>query len=75
MAVVCERFDDLGQDGAPARLGIMGGTFDPIHIGHLATAEQAREAYGLDAVVFVPAGKPVFKKDRAVTPAADRLAM
>ena len=48
----------------------MGGTFDPIHIGHLATAEQAREAYGLDAVVFVPAGKPVFKKDRAVTPAA-----
>ena len=75
MAVVCERFDDLGEDGAPARLGIMGGTFDPIHIGHLATAEQAREAFGLDAVVFVPAGKPVFKKDRAVTPAADRLAM
>ena len=75
MAVVCERFDDLGEDGAPARLGIMGGTFDPIHIGHLATAEQAREAFGLDAVVFVPAGNPVFKKDRAVTPAADRLAM
>ena len=57
------------------RIGIMGGTFDPIHIGHLATAEQAREAFGLDAVVFVPAGNPVFKKDRAVTPAADRLAM
>lgn len=53
----------------------MGGTFDPIHIGHLATAEQAREAYGLDAVVFVPAGNPVFKKDQRVTPAADRLAM
>lgn len=75
MAVICERFDNLGQDGAPARLGIMGGTFDPIHIGHLATAEQAREAYKLDAVIFVPAGCPVFKKDRGVTPAADRLAM
>lgn len=75
MAVICERFDDLGADGAPVRLGIMGGTFDPIHIGHLATAEQAREAYGLDAVVFVPAGIPVFKKDRVVTPAVERLEM
>ena len=75
MARICARFDDLGSDGRRARLGIMGGTFDPIHIGHLATAEQAREAYGLDAVVFVPAGNPVFKKHRRVTPAADRLAM
>ena len=72
---VCERFDDLGADGAPARLGIMGGTFDPIHIGHLACAEQAREAFGLDAVVFIPTGIPAFKRDRAVTDAADRLAM
>ncbi len=75
MAVVSERFDDLGKDGAPCRLGIMGGTFDPIHIGHLACAEQAREAYGLDAVVFIPVGNPVFKRDRAITPAAMRLAM
>jgi len=75
VAAICERFDDLGADGRPARLGIMGGTFDPIHIGHLACAEQAREAFGLDAVVFIPAGNPVFKKDRAVTPAADRLEM
>lgn len=75
MAYICERFDDLGFDGAPRRLGIMGGTFDPVHIGHLACAEQAREAYGLDAVVFVPAGVPVFKKGRSITSAQDRLAM
>ncbi len=75
MAAICERFDDLGADGRPARLGIMGGTFDPIHIGHLACAEQAREAFEWAAFVFIPAGNPVFKKDRAVTPAADRLEM
>lgn len=75
IAHVCDRFDDLGSDGAPMRLGIMGGTFDPIHIGHLACAEQVREAYGLSAVVFVPAGNPVFKRDREVTPARDRLEM
>lgn len=75
MVHICDRFDDLGRDGAPRRLGIMGGTFDPVHIGHLACAEQARQAYNLDAVVFVPAGNPVFKKDRRITSAADRLAM
>lgn len=75
VAHVCDRFDRLGADGSHTRLGIMGGTFDPIHIGHLACAEQAREAYGLSAVVFVPAGNPVFKRDRGVTPAADRLEM
>ncbi len=73
--VVSRRFDDLGADGRPCRLGIMGGTFDPIHIGHLACAEQAREAFELDAVVFVVAGNPAFKQDRDVTPAAERLAM
>ena len=73
--VVCERFDDLGADGRPVRLGIMGGTFDPIHIGHLACAEQAREAFSLDAVVFIPAGKPAFKLKRDVTPAEQRFEM
>lgn len=72
---ISARFDSLGADGAPCRLGIMGGTFDPIHVGHLACAEQAREAFSLDAVVFVPAGCPVYKKDRRVTDAQSRLEM
>lgn len=73
--VVCARFENLGDDGAPARLGIMGGTFDPIHFGHLACAEQAREAFGLNGVVFIPTGRPAFKRDRAVTDGSVRLAM
>lgn len=72
---VCPQFDDLGE-GDPNRtyrLGLMGGTFDPIHIGHLACAEQARVAYGLDGVMFVPTGSPAFKRDCQVTPAQTRL--
>lgn len=69
------RFENFGRDGHPCRLGIMGGTFDPIHIGHLACAEQAREAFGLDAVVFIPAGKPAFKLKRNVTNAEQRFRM
>ncbi len=73
--VICERFDHLGADGSPVRLGIIGGTFDPIHVAHLACAEQAREAYQLDAVIFMPVGIPVFKKHQYVSAASERLAM
>jgi nicotinate-nucleotide adenylyltransferase len=53
----------------------MGGTFDPIHHGHLVTAEEALWQFHLDEVVFVPTGQPWMKADRAVTPAEDRYLM
>ncbi len=66
----------LGQDASRTyRLGIMGGTFDPIHYGHLVTAEQAREALDLDCVLFMPAGSPAFKQDLRVSNPEDRYAM
>jgi len=57
------------------RLGIMGGTFDPIHYGHLVTAEEALVQFNLDRVLFMPTGNPALKRDRAVTPAEDRYLM
>jgi nicotinate-nucleotide adenylyltransferase len=57
------------------RLGVMGGTFDPIHYGHLVTAEEALVQYSLDGVVFVPTGRPWMKQDRSVSPAEDRYLM
>jgi nicotinate-nucleotide adenylyltransferase len=57
------------------RIGIMGGSFDPIHIAHLIMAESAREALSLDLVLFVPAGSQPLKSGKYVTPAQHRLAM
>ena len=57
------------------KIGILGGTFDPIHDGHLKIAESARVCLCLDKVIFIPAGRPWLKSDRAVTDAAHRLAM
>ncbi len=67
------RRDDVA--GGRYRLGVMGGTFDPIHHGHLVAASEVGSRYGLDEVVFVPTGVPWQKKDREVSAAEDRYLM
>ncbi|WP_265522126.1 nicotinate-nucleotide adenylyltransferase [Oerskovia flava] len=57
------------------RLGVMGGTFDPIHHGHLVAASEAAARFDLDEVVFVPTGKPSFKQHTHVTPPEHRYLM
>ncbi len=57
------------------KVGIMGGTFDPIHLGHLSAAEEARARYGLERVIFIPNGQPPHKKSYPVTPAEHRYNM
>ncbi|MCZ7530549.1 MAG: nicotinate-nucleotide adenylyltransferase [Acidimicrobiia bacterium] len=59
----------------PERLGIFGGTFDPVHNGHLAAASEARAALELDTVLLLPAGEPWQKTGVVDAPAADRLAL
>ncbi|MDY6876328.1 MAG: nicotinate-nucleotide adenylyltransferase [Chloroflexota bacterium] len=65
---MCEGEDTL-------RLGVLGGTFDPPHYGHLALAETARVQLGLDCVLFVPSGHPPHKSKRPLTPAHQRVAL
>jgi nicotinate-nucleotide adenylyltransferase len=57
------------------RIGVLGGTFDPPHIGHLILAEQARHQLKLERIYWVPAGNPPHKQGMAITPALDRLEM
>ena len=57
------------------RLGVMGGTFDPVHHGHLVAASEAAARFDLDEVVFVPTGQPTFKQHVEVTPAEHRYLM
>ncbi|GCE77140.1 nicotinate-nucleotide adenylyltransferase [Cellulomonas biazotea] len=57
------------------RLGVMGGTFDPVHHGHLVAASEVAARFDLDEVVFVPTGHPTFKQDQSVTEAEHRYLM
>ena len=63
------------QISNPKTLGVLGGTFDPPHYGHLVLAENARVQLRLDRVLFVPAGRQPLKSDRPITPAHHRAAM
>ena len=58
-----------------ARVGVLGGTFDPVHLGHLILADEAREALALDRLLLMPAAQPWRKSEREVTAAHHRLAM
>jgi nicotinate-nucleotide adenylyltransferase len=57
------------------KVGVMGGTFDPIHHGHLVAASEVADRFGLEEVIFVPTGRPWQKIDHEVTPAEDRYLM
>jgi nicotinate-nucleotide adenylyltransferase len=60
---------------ASERIGVFGGTFDPVHVAHIVAAVEARRALALDRVVLVPAGDPWQKRGSVAAPAADRLDM
>ncbi len=57
------------------KIGILGGTFDPIHIGHLCVAEAARDAFNLNKVLFIPTGDPPHKKSSRLASGKDRVKM
>jgi nicotinate-nucleotide adenylyltransferase len=65
----------MTTDGEGRRLGIMGGTFDPIHNGHLVAASEVAHLFALDEVVFVPTGLPWMKEGRKTASAEDRYLM
>ena len=66
---------DAHSEDAPRALGILGGTFDPVHLGHLALAREALDELDLDHLLFVPNADPPHKQDQAVTPSEHREAM
>jgi nicotinate-nucleotide adenylyltransferase len=72
---VSEGHGDWRRTDSPLRLGVIGGTFDPPHYGHLALAHNAYVQLQLDCVLFVPAGQPPHKPRRPLTPAHHRVAM
>lgn len=61
--------------GTGRRIGILGGTFDPVHIGHLKIAAAVQRRFALDSVVFIPAANPPHKAAIAIAPVKDRIAM
>lgn len=65
----------MPEPNVKQRVAVMGGTFDPIHVGHLAIAEQVRDRLGLDLVLFIPCGQPPHKPGRQLSPADDRYQM
>jgi nicotinate-nucleotide adenylyltransferase len=65
----------MNTGGTGRRIGVMGGTFDPIHHGHLVAASEVAHIFSLDEVVFVPTGQPWQKNGRDVSPAEDRYLM
>ncbi len=66
---------DVVDVGRPRRVGVMGGTFDPVHHGHLVAASEVASRFALDEVVFVPTNQPWQKADREVSPAEHRYLM
>lgn len=63
------------ESDSSVKIGIMGGTFDPIHLGHLSCAERALDALCLDKVLFIVSGNPAFKQERELASPKDRLEM
>ncbi len=57
------------------KIGILGGTFNPVHIGHLILAEEVREKLKLDKIIFIPTALPPHKDNMDIAPAGDRLKM
>ncbi|WP_286816508.1 nicotinate-nucleotide adenylyltransferase [Bacteroides sp. Phil13] len=66
---------DINGISEKRKIGIMGGTFNPIHIGHLIIAEQAYEQYGLDKVLFLPANEPPHKRQESIESDQNRVEM
>ena len=58
-----------------ANIGLFGGTFDPIHLGHLKTVLEVKDRFHLETIYLIPAAQPPHKTDRAIAPPADRMAM